>query len=258
MNKTSMRTLRILDYISETGYPLTQKQICDGLGIPPSSAYDLINTMLDMGYLEYADKTLKTIYIGLKAFRSGSAYVRDINFVKIAKPYLKEISRKMKATAFLGVRSEDKVVYLDKVEGTGGVKTTALLGVGKGMYYTGLGKAILATLPTEKVDELYKGKILKPQTSHTICNLDDLKQELFRIRQRGYSTDEEEGEVALYCVAAPVRNHEGEVIAAISVADLKEIVEHRGKEKYKKIIVESAMEISKKLGYVGESLFYLK
>ena len=253
-----MRTLQILNFISENGYPATLKQISEGLQIPLSSTYDIVNTMLEMKYLQYADKVARTYFIGLKAFRSGAAYIRDIDFVKVAKPYLKEMSKKTKATAFLGVKSDENVVYLDKVEENVGVRTTALLGVGKGMYYTGLGKAILATMPTEEVEKLYRGKKLVAKTSNTICDLEKLKEELFLVRQLGYAVDNEEGERAIFCIAAPVRNYESNVVAAISIANLKEVVEHKGVEKYINVVVDSAMKISRELGYTGNSLFYNK
>lgn len=254
MNKAVTRALKILDFISEKGFPVTLKQISDGLSIPASSAYDIVNTMLDMNYLQYADRDTKTYFIGLKAFYSGFAYVRDINFVNVAKPYLIEMSKRMKATTFLGVRSDDQVVYLDKVESDEGIKTSAVLGSGRGMYYTGLGKAILATMPEKEVVQLYAGKELLPKTEHTICSLEALKKELCEIRKAGYAFDDEEGEIGLNCVAAPIRDYEGKVVAAISVATLRDIVQRNGREKYISIVVDNAMKISRTLGYTGKRL----
>lgn len=258
MNKTSMRTLKILSYISENRHPVTLKQISKELLIPPSSAHDIITTMLEMEYLQISDQAAKTYLIGLKAFEAGISYIQDIDFVNIAKPYLKEMSEKSRATTFLAVRDRHHIVYLDKVEGGGMVRTTAQLGSSKEMYYTGLGKAILATLPTEEIETMYSGQTLIARTTNTICDLESLKKDLFEIRQRGYAIDDCEGEPSLYCIAAPIRNYGGNVIAAISIANFKEVVCKNGIKEEVRLLTKSAFGISRKLGYTGDDLYYQK
>lgn len=258
MNKTSMRTLQVLDYISEKGYPLTLKQISEGVNIPPSSTYDIVNTMKSMGYLQSEDKDMKTYYIGLAAFQSGSAYVRDIDFVRIARSYLKKIARKTKCTVFLGIQKGRSVVYLDKVEENQKIKTLALLGKTNELYSTGLGKAILATLPTKKVETLYDENVFQPKTENTVRNLEELKQELFKTRQRGYAVDDEEGEKGIICVAVPIKDYEGNTVAAISAANTKNNLKDTSLEENAQIVINYARKISKELGYEGSDLFYSK
>jgi len=253
-----MRTLKILSYISENKHPVTLKQISKELLIPPSSAHDIISTMLEMEYLQVSNKTMKTYFIGMKTFEAGISYIQEIDFLNIAKPYLKEMSEKSRATTFLAVRNKHNIVYLDRVEGGGMVRTTAQLGSSKEMYYTGLGKAILATLPTEEVEKMYSDKKLIARTTNTICDLESLKKDLFEIRQRGYAIDDCEGESSLYCIAAPIRNYEGNVIAAISVANFKEVIEKKGVKKDVMLLTKSAFGISRKLGYTGDNLYYQK
>lgn len=258
MNKTTIKTLEILSYVGAAKRPVSLKQISEGLNISAGSSYNIINTMLQMKYLQLANKDTKTYSIGIKAFEVGFSYIKEVDLLHIAKPFLKKMSLKSYATAFLAVPNGNSIVYLDKVEGIGSVVTTAQLGSSKGMYYTGLGKAILATIPTAEVENMYKDTPFIAQTANTICDMESLKKDLFAIRQRGYAIDDCEGERSLYCIASPIRNYEGVTIAAISIANFKDKIEERFNHENVQLLLESALEISRKMGYTNKDLFYQK
>lgn len=255
MNSTSARTLQILSLLSQADQPMTLTQISEMLSAPVSSTCNLISTMLQLGFVRMSDPKLKTYTIGIKAYEAGISYIRNTNFVEAAKPFLEKMARESETTTFLAVRNGARIVYLDKVESTKSVRTTAALGSHKGMYFTGLGKAILAGMPESEVEELYTGVKLKAHTENTICDLVKLKKDLQQTRERGYAIDDREGESSLYCIAAPIRNHTGHLIAAVSIASFFDFLTEERRQRNAHILVENAFEISKLLGYSGYSLY---
>ncbi|MBU9737496.1 IclR family transcriptional regulator [Diplocloster agilis] len=256
MNKAAMRTLDILTYVSGSRRPVTPKAISEALNIPLAGTNDILDTMVRMEYLMQPDKGVRAFAVGIRAFEAGAAYIQGADLLKAAKPYLREMSRETKATAFLAVRNKDKIVYLDKVEGSAAVITTAQLGSSKDMYNTGLGKAILASMPVAEVERIYEGRELIPQTSNTIRDIEGLKKDLFQTRQRGYAIDDCEGENTVYCIAAPIRNYEGNVIAAVSIANFKENGRQAENAEHVRLLLDNARRISGQMGYTGKDLYY--
>lgn len=248
MNNTAARTLAILDLVSSAGHPMSLKQISDALKAPVSSTHDIVNTMLQLGFLQQKDAGVKLYSIGLKTYKAGVAYIRNIDFVDIARPYLEKMSEETASTAFLAVQNKDKIVYLDKVESSYSVRTTAVLGSSKGMYYTGLGKALLASIPPDEVREMYAGRTLQPLTPYTITDIDALEKELMQTRMRGYAVDDREGETMLYCVAAPIRDARNKPVAAISVACFRDLVDEEDKQRNAQMVLRYAAKISARLG----------
>lgn len=254
MNRTVARTLKILNYISECEQPVTLTQICGEMDIPFSSAYDILNTLLQMDYLRMQDKNAKTYSIGINTFKTGMKYIKGVDILEVSKPVLQYMSREACATTFLVTRYGKNIVYLAKVESQGPVKTTAQLGSSKGMYYTGVGKALLATMELEEVEQMYCDEVFVKHTPKTICDMEHLKRELLEIRERGYAIDDCEGENSVYCIAAPIRNYEGEAIAAISIADFKEHIKETNMDNTS-LLTNSALNISNKMGYIGKTLY---
>lgn len=255
MNSTSARTLRILNLLGRSENPLTLSQISEGIGAPVSSTCSIVSTMLELGFLCLHDPRMKTYSVGIRAYEAGIAYIRNTSFVDVAKPFLKKMSLESETTTFLAVRNGDQIVYLDKVESSRSVRTTAVLGSYKDMYFSGLGKAILADLQEQAVRELYAGKELKAWTDKTICDIELLLADLRRTRERGYAIDDREGEFSLYCIAAPLRNHAGRVIASISIASFYDFLTDERLETNARLLTDSALAISKMLGYPGTSLY---
>jgi DNA-binding IclR family transcriptional regulator len=211
--------------------------------------------MLQLGFVRMNDPKMKTYTIGIKTYEAGIAYIRNINFVSVARPLLEKMSRESETTTFLAVQNGSRIVYLDKVESLRSVRTTAVLGSYKGMYFTGLGKAILAAMPEKAVEDMYSGTSFTPYTENTICSMEDLKKDLQQTRERGYAIDDREGESSLYCIAAPIRNYRGQVIAAVSIASFYDLLTDESREKNAQILMDNAVEISNLLGYSGASLY---
>jgi len=142
------------------------------------------------------------------------------------------------------------VLYLDREEAAPSVVLPSVIGRLVPAHCTALGKVLLAYNP-EEAARVTEGGGLPKLTPHTISDPGALKAELARVRDAGYALDDEEFHEGNFCVAAPVRNYRGTVVAAISVSLAKSRLDHEPKEKFVQAVVSGADSISRAMGYDG-------
>lgn len=256
MNKTVLRVLDIFELLSSSSKDMTVSEISKELNIPKSSTHDILMPLLEKGYISIKNKKEKTYELGLKIFQISNLFQSKLEINRVVDPFLEELKDKTNNTVFFAVENNKKIVYLSKFEvNEGGIRTTAQLGSQNGLYYTGLGKAILATYSDEKIKKYLNEIELYPKTKKTIVSKEVLLNDLKRIRERGYSIDNQEGEDNVYCIAVPIYDMNKNVLGAISMANLFTKITPQIVEYQSKMMVEAAIEISKKYGYYGEKLY---
>ena len=148
-----------------------------------------------------------------------------------------------------------EMVYLGKEEGLSMIRATANLGSRMPMYCTGLGKALLAAYSENRVREITGGGRLALLTDNTIKHYDDLIRELDSTRRRGYSIDNQECILDVFCVAAPIYDQTEKPVAAISIASQACKMDKERLEKFAKLVQNAALNISRRLGFRGEKLY---
>ena len=256
INKSAARTIDIIELFSKRGKPLTLTEISKTLGIPKTSAFDIIYTLLGKNILEYENKKFKTFQLGLRLFEVTLLALGKTDLHRVARPHLDQLIEKTGETVYLAVENNDEVVYLDKAEGTSAVRFAAELGTRKPIYCTGLGKAILAAHTDAKVREIIKRNRLTPITENTIITYDELLEELEAIRERGYAIDNQECVKGIFCVAAPIYGTSDKPIAAISIATSVSSMDAGKLERLGVLIPETALQISRRLGFPRDKLFF--
>src|SRR5699024_5820318 len=153
-------------------------------------------------------------------------------------------------TVFLAIRSAGEIIYLAKVDSDESARTTAQPGMRKPLHCTGLGKAFLAFEAEDVRRELLDSIPLTSYTSHTITDRGELEALTSEYREQGFSMDDDENDIGVYCVAAPVFGDQGGVVAAVSCAGSKP----RMLDKEQAVIEEitrAAGRISESQGYTG-------
>ena len=187
--------------------------------------------------------------LGIKLFRLGHQAVSHLNLREICRPFLTRIMNETKETVHLAVLDEDQVLYLDKVEGPHALRMPSRVGRRIPTYCTSLGKAMLSFLDDQEVKNIFRNQVLRPYTANTVKTLSHLLTDLRMIRKRGYSVDNEEIEIGLRCVGAPIKDYTGAMVGAISVAAPSARLSSQKIHSVGKLVVTTAEEISEKLGY---------
>lgn len=250
--KKSIQSIERMDEILT--YLLSQprgerlSKIAADLGLNKSTAFGLISTLEQLHYLEQDQETGR-YYLGMKLFELGQAAYSRLDFVAVARPYIARLCEKYEETVHIAVLAVPEVVYLDKVESSRSMRVSTQIGGRQEVYCTALGKALLAYQSEDVVENVIRRTNFKRLTPTTLDTPEKLREELVRIRQQGYSLDNEESELGLFCVAAPVFNGERENIAAISIAGPVKRVKDAGGQQLLRDVVETAALISTNLGY---------
>lgn len=256
-NKSAARAVEILEFVSRSEKPVSMADICRGLDIPKSSTFELVYTLIDKGFLEQADENLKTFKLGLKLFQVGVAFLTNTDLHTEARPVMENLMLVTGHTVLLAVENKGRIVYLDKIEPPAEVvRIEAKLGSSNPLHCTGLGKALLAAYSNARVKELVGDGRLIPKTLFSIQTYNELIKELDLIRERGYSIDDKESEVNVYCIGAPIYDRLNRPVAAISVRCLASAVDDEKVRKLSQLVTQSAMLISNKLGFLKPRLYF--
>lgn len=252
-NQSLSRGLQLLDAINTSPEPLGIREIARLLDISPSIAQRLVNTLVEAGYLQQVVETRK-YRLGVSALALGSRVVRSDVMYATASAELRVLAEQHQLNGFLGVIQQDAVVYLHTVQSHGSIAIRAAAGQRVSPHATALGKALLAELPRDRLRQVLGTAPYAARTAHTLTAARAFDRELDQVRRQGYSIADEENELGVVSIGAPVRNSEGLVIAAISVAFLKA---QRGPKEWPGIadlIVRAAQRCSAALGFSQPAL----
>jgi DNA-binding IclR family transcriptional regulator len=224
---------------------LAYSEVVAKTGLPKATAHRILKSLSGIGYLRFDDEVGR--YFGdLKLAALGSAVTSHFDLKAYVRPHLLRLRTETRHTCNLGVLSGGEGMYLDKLESLEafGVKLYSEIGKRFPLHCTGMGKVLLADMPTSERRTLL-GRRLEAFTPHTITDPAALERELRRVRRNGYAVDQQEITRGILCVAAPVRNGEGDTIAAISVAFPAYIEQERGIQEEIRAVLGCAVAISR-------------
>ena len=221
------------------------------LRIAKSSAHDLMSSLAKLGFL---NRTEENRYrLGWRLVTLSETLLATTELRKEAHPVMEELAAQYQETIHLAVLDDTQAVYVDKLEGRQAVRVE-LTSLGARLYAhcSALGKVLLAYSPEDDVRRIIETAGLPRFTPNTIVDEEELTQALAKIRKEGYAYVLEEILLDLCCVGAPIYNHTGQVIAAISMS-IPAYRFRRSQTEYRDAIVRAAKAISARLGYYGPS-----
>ena len=192
-------------------------EISEQLGLYKSNVHNILTTLQAMNYLEKDEESDK-YKLGMGIFALSRALGDTFAITKIAMPYMQEIANITDERVYLAIPHQEEVVYLEAMypaESTHLMRS--LLGEKAQMHCTGLGKAMLANMPQERIDA-YLQRDLEAFTDQTITDKEQFRQELLLTKQRGYAIDNMEHEFGIKCVALPIFDKSRNLYAAISIS----------------------------------------
>ena len=242
------RALDIIEAVAteQSGKGLTD--IAAEVQLHKSTAYRIISTLTGRGYL---DRTEEGGYrIGLKLIEAVSCYMNSLELQTEARPYIARITAHLGLTSHLGVLDGDKVVYIEKMDVISSVRMYSQIGLRMHAYCSSLGKCLLANYSREQLDNIMRDCSFIRFTKNTISGIDELHEEMAKVRKQGWAMDDEEYEIGHRCIGAPIFDYRGDIIAAISASGDKHILTDDRIEEVAEYVKKTAIELSKGMGYI--------
>jgi len=238
-------------YILETlgGVPeMNLTELARKLGVGKSSVYRLLVTLARRGYVD-KDPQSERYRLTYRLFAVGSPAADRFGLREAANPIMQRLAGETGETVNLGLLDGTRVVNLHKVEGRHLLRMHLELGGGAPAHATALGKVLLAALKPAEVARRFHGRRLERLTPRTIGNRRSLGTALARIGKQGFALDDEECSLGLRCVAAPILNHLGSVVAALSVSGPSQRLPGQLLPSLAGSVRAAAQDISQRLGF---------
>lgn len=241
------RGLAILEVIAKSRNGYTLSQLSRQFEFPRSSIHALLITFERLGYLQRMDSSGRYVG-GLNLVRIGTAASQGILLRRKAAPLLCDLTQRTGLTAHMAILEGNEALLVAKVEPFDRLPVATWVGKRIDYHCTSLGKALIAWLGDAELDKLVKERRMLRHNENTICTLARLKQELMRTRQAGYSVDDEEEEIGVRCIGAPVMGAHGEVVAAVSVSGTVQEIRLEEISRLAARVQETAFDVSRLLG----------
>jgi len=196
---------------------MSLSELSAAIGVSRSTVYSLLATLQEHGFVE-KDLRFKQYRLGLTTFEVGSAYLRGVDLVRAFDEVAKELVQRCQETVKLAVLDGRDVVYLGRQQGSGhSVQLVARVGSRVPAHATAVGKLLLAAMSDAEIDRLYEGHELGALAPNTLTDLAALKIRLHTVRREGVAFDDAESSPGVHCVAAPIYDHNGRPVAAMSI-----------------------------------------
>lgn len=248
--KSLQKAIDVINYLAENG-EMGVTELSRHFQVSKSNIYNILNTLVDNRWVKKNEKNSK-YKLGLRLYELGNVVRDDMKLREIAAPYMEKLVEIVGETVHLTVMEEGMVVYIETATPNNKFSVSILSDHRVYMHCTGVGKAILAYLEEDKIDEIIEEKGLPRFTPNTIRDPQELKEHLKLIKERGYSVDDVEHEPGVRCVGAPIFNEKGKAFASMSITGPSPRFTEDKIREYANLLKDITENISRKLGWQGE------
>lgn len=249
-NQSVEKTMKLVEIMVSHSEPMKLQNISEEAGIPASTVLRMLNTLLEMGYVNQNRDTLR-YSLSLKFASIGEQVKQQVNITQIVHPYLIELSNAVGECSCLAVEEQAEILYLDFFSNQANniLTTTQRIGKRAPMYCTGIGKLLLTNYSEDELAAYVKNTQLVPYTPNTLTSLAQINMELEKVRSQGYALDDEECDQGAKCIAAPIYDYTGKIAAGISVTAPSIRFQEERITAIIPVLLEIAGKISSTLGY---------
>ena len=241
------RALGIFELMMETGEPLTVADIIGRLGIPKSTAYELVNTLTDTGYVEPHGKDNR-LFLGRKLFELGSAYRSQVDLIKDGSRIIEELRDLTGETVQLSVLDGAMMLVLMKEEGSNPIRIVSQVGSRVPVNWAASGRLLVSDLDEQDLRELLGNTVRQSPSGRAKLDIDVLIKEIRQARKQGHASEVNETNEHAGCVAAPVFDSSGHCIAAISVVAPTTRLTAASRSRLVAAVTDAATRLSRRLG----------
>ena len=249
LNQSVEKAIQIIEMMAREGGPMRLQDVAAKCGMPASTVLRMLNTLLVYGYVNQ-DPLTQRYSLSLKFAQLGSRICAQVSLRDVAHPYLRELSQRCHEASCLACEEEMEVVYTDVVDGPDSMlKIMQRIGKRAPMHSTGVGKLLLLNYTPKQLSEFVSVKGLPGLTPNTLVTKEALVAKLDEIRRQGYALDDEECELGARCVAAPVRDYSGRIVAGISVSGPISRMSMERIAVIAPVVQEIAAKISRQMAY---------
>ncbi len=247
-NRSLTKALALIEALASSPRPLTAVQLSRTLNLTRPTVYRILTTLVQHGFVTHEEDG-SCFRLTFKLFDLGQRVLEGTDLLEAARPVLRKLRAHCHETVHFAVPENGRMVYLDKLEGSGPFCTNSRLGRSVPMHCTALGKSVLAYLPTIKTRRVLLGQGMPRYTPRTIVALSAMERELARVQRQGYAVDDVEFEEGVRCVGAPIFDHLGMPIAAISVSAPLSRMPLAKIQEVGVMVSEGAASISRSIGW---------
>jgi IclR family transcriptional regulator, KDG regulon repressor len=248
------RALTLLNKLSEYPDGIQITRLSEQVGLTKSTIHRLLATLSSMNYVVKDEETDK-YKLGLQVLFLSRNLLNNSDIVTVSKPFLEKLSQEVNETVHLCIEDRGEVVYIDKIESTQTIRMYSRVGSRAPMYCTGVGKILLSDKNPDVFEEIVSKINFIPKTPSSITSKEQFIEEIEKVKSQGYALDNAENEIVLRCIAAPIFDHKGKIIASFSISGPSnrvtlELINDSLIEKMK----QYSIAISRNLGYMGSGL----
>ncbi len=248
MSLVAQRVLVILREIAKSSDGVGVRELARSLGQSPSNVQKGLQALLAQEFVRQDEET-KRYLLGPTALQVGLAGLSRFEVRTVAREHLEMLAKDTGETVFLGVRHGDEAMYIEKVLGPSEIRVDAPIGARRPFNCTAAGKILLASLPDQEFYRLAAAGAFVQATPNSVTDPMALRAEILRVRESGVATDRQEFALGAACVAAPVYDHDGKVVAVVALSAPAERLGPA--ESIVELVKACARRISHALGYQG-------
>ena len=217
-NQSVEKTIRIIEILAKSNAPMRLSDIARLAGLPASTTLRMVNTLVECGYAYQEENGAQGYSLTMRFFKIGQMVASNFSIRDLAHAYLLSLSQDTGESCCLAINDHDEVRYLDVVESIKNhVMIRQRIGGTAPMHCTGSGKLFLCQYTPEQFSA-FIARGLPRLTPHTLITAEALQYELKITMERGYAIDNEECEIGMFCLAAPVYDINQKIIAAVSLS----------------------------------------
>lgn len=239
--------IRLLKAFSEDEAEIGISALAQRLGVAKSTVHRLVVTLVSEGLLEQNEEN-ERYRLGIELFGLGTLVRQRMDLSSEARQHLFELREKTGETILLGIRSDTEIMYIYNMESPKALRMRSDIGVRRPAHCTAVGNAIFAFAPPALQERLLSRPLVQ-RTPNSITDANALRARLAEVRERRYAIEDEESEIGIRCIAAPVLGVDGNVVGAVGIAGPTQRIELDALNEFSVPLLEAVDSISIRLGY---------
>lgn len=244
--QVSERIFNTIECLAQNG-AMGLQELSSKLNLNKSTVHRILNSLI---FMEYArqDAESSKYSLSFKICGLANQILAQNNIIDIARPYIKELSAASGETVHLVQIDGNNAIYIDKVEASkNSVRMISMVGKSIPLYCSGVGKAMLADMPDEKIESIWKHSSIQQLTKYTITKYVDFIKLIEETRKTGYAIDNEENELGVRCIAVALKGYNGKSTHAISISAPKDRMSNNRILELKELILKTKKQIENEL-----------